>query len=384
MEIKKKKAVMYGAGNIGRGFIAQLFCMSGYETVFIDINEEVVFALNRDGTYPLYITDGDEYGEFRVSNVRAVNGKNAEDVAREFIDADIVATAVGANVLKYIAKPVAEGIRARFAADSCALPFNIIICENLMNADKYFYELVSGELEETDAALLKNVGFVEASVGRMVPATPNEISQKEPLAVCAEPFYPLPVDADAVVGSFPEIENIIPSPSFSYHIKRKLYMHNMAHTAVAYHGYMAGYEYIWEAVSDKEIQKKAKGALGEISQALSKEYGIDINELEKYSSELLKRFENKLLGDTVVRVGRDTQRKLARDDRITGALLSCEKNGIRAPNIAGIIAAAFEFNSAEDPAAALTYSYAQDNGIAAAVEKFCGIDYKAVKKHIEK
>ena len=33
-----KKAVMYGAGNIGRGFIGQLFSQSGYEEAYIDIN----------------------------------------------------------------------------------------------------------------------------------------------------------------------------------------------------------------------------------------------------------------------------------------------------------------------------------------------------------
>ena len=34
-----KKAVMYGAGNIGRGFITQLFSKSGYETALIDVNK---------------------------------------------------------------------------------------------------------------------------------------------------------------------------------------------------------------------------------------------------------------------------------------------------------------------------------------------------------
>ena len=37
-----KKAVMYGAGNIGRGFIGQLFSLSGYEVVFLDINAKVI------------------------------------------------------------------------------------------------------------------------------------------------------------------------------------------------------------------------------------------------------------------------------------------------------------------------------------------------------
>ena len=37
-----KKAVMYGAGNIGRGFIGQVLHDSGYEVVFIDVNTAVL------------------------------------------------------------------------------------------------------------------------------------------------------------------------------------------------------------------------------------------------------------------------------------------------------------------------------------------------------
>ncbi|MCI9383732.1 MAG: mannitol-1-phosphate 5-dehydrogenase, partial [Lachnospiraceae bacterium] len=31
------KAVMYGGGNIGRGFIGMLFSESGYEVTFVDV-----------------------------------------------------------------------------------------------------------------------------------------------------------------------------------------------------------------------------------------------------------------------------------------------------------------------------------------------------------
>jgi mannitol-1-phosphate 5-dehydrogenase len=47
-----KKAVMYGAGNIGRGFIGQLFSQSGYEVVFLDINREVIDRMNLDHSIP--------------------------------------------------------------------------------------------------------------------------------------------------------------------------------------------------------------------------------------------------------------------------------------------------------------------------------------------
>ena len=47
------KAVMYGGGNIGRGFIGLLFSQSGYDVTFIDVAEPVVDALNREKRYPV-------------------------------------------------------------------------------------------------------------------------------------------------------------------------------------------------------------------------------------------------------------------------------------------------------------------------------------------
>lgn len=106
-----KKAIMYGGGNIGRGFIAQLFYLTGYETVFIDVNQNLVDSLNKTHEYPIYITGEKDYEKFTVKNVRAVNGNDTEAVADEISTADIMATAVGANILKFIAAPIAAGIR---------------------------------------------------------------------------------------------------------------------------------------------------------------------------------------------------------------------------------------------------------------------------------
>ena len=45
-----KKFVMYGAGNIGRGFIGQLFSNAGYKVGFVDINKEVINRLMQSGS----------------------------------------------------------------------------------------------------------------------------------------------------------------------------------------------------------------------------------------------------------------------------------------------------------------------------------------------
>ena len=104
---------MYGAGNIGRGFIGQLFHMSGYRTTFIDINADVIDRLNTDGGYPIYITEREGYRVHEVTNACGVNGRDCEAVACAIANADVMATAVGVHVLAHIAKPFAMGVRRR-------------------------------------------------------------------------------------------------------------------------------------------------------------------------------------------------------------------------------------------------------------------------------
>ena len=111
-----KKAVMYGAGNIGRGFIGKTFSESGYEVCFVDVVETVVSRLNEDKCYPVRIVSNDGQREEIVHNVLAVNGLDLESVAQEIAAADIMATAVGVNVLPAIVKPLCAGLKKRFDA----------------------------------------------------------------------------------------------------------------------------------------------------------------------------------------------------------------------------------------------------------------------------
>ena len=369
-----KKAVIYGAGNIGRGFIGQLFSMSGYEIGFVDVNESVIARLNSDHQYNIYITDGDKYKTHTVSSVYGINGRNINAIAEEISTADIMATAVGVNVLKFIAEPIALGIRRRFEIGNCS-PLNIIICENMIGADKYLSDLIKSYLNEDEKAYFDaHIGLVEPSIGRMVPATPREIAEVDPLAVCVEPFCQLPVDKDAFKGDIPEITNMVPFSPFAFHIRRKLYMHNMSHALTAYLGALRGYEYVWQANGDEEIKRTASAALGEISLAMSKEFDVSLPSLTEFSDELLTRYENKLLGDTVERVGRDTKRKLSENDRFVGAIRLCQKHGINPENIIKGFAAGLLFCPMGDTASKEVSDYLKSNGVYSTLEKYSNIE----------
>ena len=52
-----KKAIQFGAGNIGRGFIGAVLEQAGYHVVFADVNEQVVARINSDRAYTVQIMD---------------------------------------------------------------------------------------------------------------------------------------------------------------------------------------------------------------------------------------------------------------------------------------------------------------------------------------
>jgi len=337
-----KKAVMYGGGNIGRGFIGQVLSCSGYEVAFVDVNKELLSNLNSIKEYPVRILKGESFDEIIVKNICGIDGSDIEAVSDAIAEADICATAVGVNVLKFVAEPFKKGIVKRFSKEG-AKPLDIIICENLIGADEFLKGLISDLMTEEERKYLDKVGFVEASIGRMVPVQTDEMKDGNPLRVCVETYDRLPVDKAAFKGEIPDIENLVPYSPFSYYIERKLFVHNMGHATTAYLGKLFNFKYIWEAVTIPEIELIAQKAMVSSAAALSKKYNLPFSELLSHVENLLYRFSNKQLGDTADRVGGDIRRKLSVNDRMIGSYKLCAEMGVDNSWIALGIAAALLF-----------------------------------------
>lgn len=366
-----KKFVMYGAGNIGRGFIGQTFANSGYSVGFVDINEEVIARLNNDRSYPVKVVSNDGVDVQPVNNVYGIDGKNIDLVSDEIASADMMATAIGVNVLKFIAKPIAMGLKKRFEQN--AKPFNIIICENLIGADEFLKELVISYIPEYTDRVNAEIGFVEASIGRMVPVVVKD-EKENPLTVFVEPYNILPVDKAAFKGEIPEVKNLYPFEPFGLFIQRKLFMHNMSHATCAYLGNLRNYSYIYESIKDFDIKYVANKALTQSAVALTKEHGVDIEPLISHADNLLFRFTNVALADTVARVGKDTMRKLSNNDRIIGAINLAEKHNLPCEYICIGAAAGMHFAPEGDERSIELCTFAKENGPEATLKKYC--DYQ--------
>jgi len=364
-------AIQFGAGNIGRGFLAQLFHESGLEVVFVDVTDSVVEALNAQHAYPISIV-GPGAETVNIDHVRAVHGRDRVRVAEEIAQAEIICTAVGANALPFVAPALAAGLLARHK--SLGAPVNVLLCENLHNAARVLRAAVADHLPEKNREeVLAKTGFVQAVVSRMVPAPTEADRVTDPLAVRVEAYKRLPVDGAAIVGELPPLVGVEPVDNFEAYVERKLYTHNCAHAVLGYLGYAAGYIYGYEALRDARIAPLLRAVLAESSEALVRRHGFTQEEQTAYVADLLERFTNESLGDTCIRLARDPVRKLASDDRLVGAARLCESQGVTPRALSWAIAAALRYDEPNDPSAPELQRMLREQGREITLRKVCGI-----------
>lgn len=344
-----KKLVLFGAGKIGRSFIGQLFGTAGYQVIFVDVNDRLIEALNREHTYQVIIKSDEQEQKIIVPDVRGISANNAAEVAAALAQADLAAVSVGHDFLPDVCGLLAGGINERYR-QMPGTPLDIILAENMRGAADF----VRGELQkhfDQDMDINSYVGLVETSIGKMVPTMPKSILEKDPLTIFAEPFNTLILDKHAFKNDIPDVPGLAPKVCMQAWVDRKLFIHNLGHAAVAYAGYVKNPEatYLWELMSDKTIKTQARQSMVQAAEALVCEYPevFTMDVLEQHIDDLLHRFANVALGDTVYRVGQDLYRKLGPEDRLAGVLKLAHKHQKPFDKILYVMACALKFEAVD-------------------------------------
>lgn len=350
------KLVQFGAGNIGRSFIGQLFCRSGWDVVFVDVNEELVRLLNERRYYQVVIKREGQVDEVRrIGPVRAISGRDSAAVAGELATANLAATSVGKGALGAIIPLIARGLEGRYRSRP-DWPLDFIIAENAPGADRLFREGLTRELGP-EYPLERLVGLVETSIGKMVPIMRAEDLAHDPLQVFAEDYETLILDKRAFRGPLPGSTGPWPDSiqlvdDIRAFVARKLYLHNLGHAAVAYTGFAMNPSlvYIAEAVRIPAVRDRTLAAMQESAAALLAQYphAYSRRDLDDHIENLLDRFGNRALGDTIYRVGRDLYRKLDREDRLVGAMRLCAAHGLPFDRIAEVYRSALNFAATDE------------------------------------
>ena len=341
------KALHFGAGNIGRGFIGKLLADAGIHVTFADVNETVVNALIERQSFPVKIVGEDCVVE-TVTNVTAINSTSS-DVINLIADVDMVTTAVGPTVLKIISKSVAQGIEKRIAVGNTS-PLNIIACENMVRGTSQLKEMVFEHLStQAQQFAAQHIGFVDSAVDRIVP--PAEAGETDPLAVTVETFSEWIVDQTQFVGEIPSIKGMECTDNLMAFVERKLFTLNTGHLITAYLGVLAGHETIKESIEDAAILADVTAAMQESGEVLIRRYGFDKEAHAAYIQKILGRFANPYLRDEVDRVGRQPIRKLSPQDRLIKPLNGTLEYNLPNSHLLKGIAAAFLYHNDDDPQA---------------------------------
>jgi mannitol-1-phosphate 5-dehydrogenase len=343
-----KTGVVFGAGNVGRGLLGQVFSEAGLEVVFVDVADELIAALNDDRSYLHITVDNDSRHEVVISPVRAVRADDPAAVSAALLDAAVAGVCVGARVLPAVCRTIAPALLARIRAGRP--PLNLLLAENLHEAASKVHDWLKEAEPELDDSLLAGVGLVSTSIGRMIPVPGEAVTRLGVAAIEVEPYRFLPIDAAAIRGDFLTVPGVVADTTvdFDFYSDRKLFLHNMGHAACAYLGRLCGDTYVWQTITRPEIRLIVRGAMVESACALASRYGRPAGPLLDHVDDLLHRFANRALGDTNERVGRDPRRKLAAADRFVGAIDLCRREGIAHRNICvGLAAGLSELVAAE-------------------------------------
>lgn len=334
------KAIHFGAGNIGRGFIGALLSKANYEVVFVDVNAQVIDRLNEQRSYTVLTADEDNE-ENVIHNVRGLNSRTQmEQVIAEIATADLVTTAVGPSVLPHLAHPIGQGLLKRNGA-----PIQVIACENAIGASSMLQEYTKASLSEEEWSKVDRVtGFPNATVDRIVPAQDHA----DPLTVSVEPFYEWVIETKSMKGERPTIDGVTYVEDLTPYIERKLFTVNTGHAMVAYLGFQKGLMTIKEAISDQTIAEKTRQALAETKGLLVHKYNFPPEAHDEYIEKIFKRYHNPYLSDRVERVGRNPIRKLGYNERLVKPARQLLDLGQQPTALLAGIQAAFAFFVEDD------------------------------------
>jgi len=309
--------VIFGAGKIGRSFIGQVFSSGGYRIVFADIDQSLVNELNNRKSYNVIVKDTQEM-IIPVSNVKAIHLSDEEALLEELDNANIAAVSVGQKGLPGVIKILARSL-VRRQLRRPGSPLDLIIAENMRDSDIFIREELKKHLPE-NFILEESIGLIETSIGKMVPIISHELIEADPLAVYAEAYNTLILSKKNFLNSIPSIPQLAPKDNIKAWVDRKLFIHNFGHAALAYLSALKNPEFVytWEALSDSELHKEVYETMKESAAILKSVYPDEFTteQLDNHIMDLLNRFANKSLGDTIYRVGCDLSRKLSSEDRI--------------------------------------------------------------------
>ena len=365
---RQQQAVVFGAGKIARGFIAHLLTLSGYSITFIEKNPGLVDALRQRGKYSVHIMGAPEKN-ITIRDFRVCQTSEVDAIAEAVANASVVFVSIGGPNLPQIAPLLAAGLNRRTTG------LNIILGENYFQPAQWLRKLISEFLPSARQEwFAREVGIIETMILRSTIEPTDDMKANDPLSLQAQDMWEMPADKEAFVGDIPSIQGLSPKENFQGGLIRKLFTYNCINAVIAYTGHLKGYLLLSDAANDPEIVELARSAYREANGALCERYGFDHEEQRQFAESAIAKYQKREIVDPIERNARDPLRKLSRNDRLIGPACLALEYGVKPVALSRGIAAAFLYNSPQDPSSASLQRIVREKGIRAALNDVCKIE----------
>lgn len=359
------KATHFGAGNIGRGFIGEILAKNGFSIEFVDINETIIDALMSRKGYTIELAEESKQ-QIQVANVTGINNqKNPEAVVESVATSQIVTTAIGPNILPFIAELIAKGIQKR-KANQVTEKLDVIACENMIGGSQFLFEKVKAYLTQEDLDYVNQyVGFPNAAVDRIVPIQHHE----DPLFVSVEPFSEWVVDKTQMKNPEIVLSDVEYVDDLEPYIERKLFSVNTGHASVAYTGASLGYQTIDEAIADEKVLTTLENVLKETGSLLIAKWQFDPQVHQAYAQKIVARFKNPYISDAITRVARTPIRKLGYDERFIRPIRELHDRNLSYQQLLTVVGLIFNYRDEKDEQSVELQKMLQNESLEAVVRK---------------
>lgn len=294
-KLVNKKAVVYGAGQTGRGYVARYLKEKGYQITFIEKNEQLIQYLNEDERYDIHFYHKDRT-PFIVDNFHVYS--LLDELRSILLDADLIITSVGEENLSEVATSLTKHLSGN------EIP-QLLTCENGINPARVLKRSLQ-KCTATNKDFLISQTAVFCSTVNIEGTRLDILSQNETY---------FPYDSDGFEGKL-DFSGAVPIANFENFLKRKIYTYNCLAGLISYLGYVKGYRIYSEAANDPEISEIMDRLLEELDPALANYFGISLEEQHKFSQKALAKFKDKFILDYVIKNGRAARRKLGATERI--------------------------------------------------------------------
>lgn len=359
------RAVHFGAGNIGRGFIGEILFNNEFQIDFVDINTTIIDALKDRGEYEIELADPSQK-RIQVTGVSGLNNQQEpEAVVQAVAAAQLVTTAIGPNILPFIAELIAQGIQLR-REQEITQPLDIIACENMIGGSDFLREKVLAFLDSGDKAYVEQyIGFPNAAVDRIVPLQEHV----DPLFVSVEPFSEWVIDATMLKATDIKLSGVVYVENLAPYIERKLFSVNTGHATVAYTGAYKGYKTIDEAIQDEAVLQQLTRVLNETGALLEAKWGFDHDEHQAYIQKIIARFQNPHISDLITRVARTPLRKLGYDERFIRPIREAAERGLPYRALVETVSMIFQYTDPQDAESVKLQAMLAEESLADVIKK---------------